>query len=196
MVNEALLFSPTRQDSKKTLIFPVGAYANLSLIALEVWDSMLLVPSEQLVTLPAEHRAVQHCVKIPSTEPLNSPAGCGRTERFGFHACRCRSPQIACTRKAKSDHCLFPMVEPLLDGFSVTLPDNRVQYFWLGSSALHGGIFLPLLCCCTPARYAPYSAARTGKPHRLLEDCRTCANQDWRKETTTAVGNINQPRIR
>ncbi len=72
MVNEALLFSPTRQDIKKTLIFPVGAYANLSLIALEVWDSMLLVPSEQLATLPAEHRAVQHCVKIPPTEPLNS----------------------------------------------------------------------------------------------------------------------------
>lgn len=42
MVNEALLFSPTRQDSKKTLIFPVGAYANLSLIAPEVWGSMLL----------------------------------------------------------------------------------------------------------------------------------------------------------
>lgn len=72
MVNEALLFSPTRQDSKKTLIFPVGAYANLSLIALEVWESMLLVPSEQLVTLPAEHRAVQHCVKIPPAESLNS----------------------------------------------------------------------------------------------------------------------------
>lgn len=72
MVNEALLFSPTRQDSKKTLIFPVGAYANLSLIALEVWESMLLVPSEQLVTLPAEHCAVQHCVKIPPTESLNS----------------------------------------------------------------------------------------------------------------------------
>ena len=72
MVNEALLFSLTRQDSKKTLIFPVDAYANLSLMAPEVWDSMLLVPSEQLVTLPAEHRAVQHCVKIPPTEPLNS----------------------------------------------------------------------------------------------------------------------------
>lgn len=72
MVNEALLFSLIRQDSKKTLIFPVGAYANLSLIAPEVWDSMLLVPSEQLVTLPAEHRAVQHCAKVPPAEPLYS----------------------------------------------------------------------------------------------------------------------------
>lgn len=196
MVNEALLFSPTRQDSKKTLIFPVGAYANLSLIAPEVWDSMLLVPSEQLVTLPAEHRAVQHCVKIPPTEPLNSLQVVDELNDLGSTLADAVPPQITCMRKAKSDHCLFPMVEPLLDGFSVTLPDNRVQYFWLGSSALHGGIFLPLLCCCTPARYAPYSAARTGKPHRLSEDCRTCANQDWRKETTTAGGNINQPRIR
>lgn len=72
MVNEALLFSLTRQDSKKTLIFPVGAYANLSLIAPEAWDSMLLVPSEQLVPLPAEHRALQHCAKVPPAEPLNS----------------------------------------------------------------------------------------------------------------------------
>lgn len=72
MVNEALLFSLIRQDSKKTLIFPVGAYANLSLIAPEVWDGMILVPSEQLVVLPAEPRALQHCMKIPPAEPLNS----------------------------------------------------------------------------------------------------------------------------
>lgn len=84
MVNEALLFSPTRQDSKKTLIFPVGAYANLSLIAPEVWDSMLLVSPEQLVTLPAEHRAVQHCVKIPSTEPLNSLQVVDELNDLGF----------------------------------------------------------------------------------------------------------------
>lgn len=72
MVNEALLFSLIRQDSKKTLIFPVGAYANLSSIAPEVWDGMILVPSEQLVPLPAEHRALQHCAKVPPAEPLNS----------------------------------------------------------------------------------------------------------------------------
>lgn len=84
MVNEALLFSPTRQDSKKTLIFPVGAYANLSLIAPEVWGSMLLAPPEQLVTLPAEHRAVQHCVKIPLTEPLNSLQVVDELNDLGF----------------------------------------------------------------------------------------------------------------
>ncbi|MFC0125962.1 hypothetical protein [Bifidobacterium apri] len=58
IVNEALLFSPTRQDSKKTLIFPVGAYTNLPLIAPEVWENMLLVLSEQLV---ASRRRIVLC---------------------------------------------------------------------------------------------------------------------------------------
>lgn len=99
MVNEALPFSPTRQDSKKTLIFPVGAYANLSLIALEVWDSMLLVPSEQLVTLPAEHRAVQHCVKIPPTESLNSLQVVDELNDLGSTLANAVPPQIACTSR-------------------------------------------------------------------------------------------------
>ncbi len=83
MVNETLLFSLTRQDSKKTLIFPVGAYANLSLIAPEAWDSMLLVPSEQLIPLPAEHRALQHCAKVPPAEPLNSAQVVGELNDLG-----------------------------------------------------------------------------------------------------------------
>lgn len=83
MVNEALLFSLIRQDSKKTLIFPVGAYANLSLIAPEVWDRMMLVPSEQLVTLPAEHRALQHCAKVPPAEQLNSAQVVGELNDLG-----------------------------------------------------------------------------------------------------------------
>lgn len=83
MVNEALLFSLIRQDSKKTLIFPVGAYANLSLIAPEVWDGMMLVPSEQLVTLPAEHRALQHCAKVPPAEQLNSAQVVGELNDLG-----------------------------------------------------------------------------------------------------------------
>lgn len=71
-VGEALLFSLTRQDIKKTLIFPVGAYANLSLIAPEVWESMLLVPSEHLVVLPAEPHPLQHCTEGSPVKPPNS----------------------------------------------------------------------------------------------------------------------------
>ena len=61
MVNEALLFSPTRQDSKKTLIFPVGAYANLSLIAPEAWDSMLLVFSPPPSNWSRSRRSIVLC---------------------------------------------------------------------------------------------------------------------------------------
>lgn len=108
MVNEALLFSPTRQDIKKTLIFPVGAYANLSLIALEVWDSMLLVPSEQLVTLPAEHRAVQHCVKIPPTEPLNSLQVVDELNDLGFTlADAVPLKSLACARQSLTTACFL-----------------------------------------------------------------------------------------
>ncbi|WP_160248988.1 hypothetical protein, partial [Bifidobacterium porcinum] len=41
-------------------------------------------PPEQLVTLPTEHRAVQHCVKIPPTEPLNSLQVVDELNDLGF----------------------------------------------------------------------------------------------------------------
>lgn len=55
-VNEGLLFTLSRSTLTPIIILPVGARGNLRLIAPEVWDRILYVPTDKLTCLPADAR--------------------------------------------------------------------------------------------------------------------------------------------